>query len=265
MNFSLSFSMELYIIFSQDWIGHPYYYVKQLDIVPMDSAIMYHLAISSYVYHCYRLIIEPRLKDFYQMMGHHLVTLTLLYGSYYIITSLNIGAVVLVLHDAADPFMEVAKMFFLYEQHDFRQFVFCFICFCVYCESIDIVSSVRFVSSLVLPAFSYSPASLLFLCFSDHHFCSGLLLVNPYYWDGQSNYQQRERPGRRSRERCVFEERMKESPFGICGGNVGLWKKERGEEKKKEERKKEERRKKKKGRLGSVFVVWVVVGASGNE
>lgn len=46
-------------------------------------AIYYHLSIAHYLYGLWCLVTEPKLKDFYQMLSHHCVTLFLEIGSYY--------------------------------------------------------------------------------------------------------------------------------------------------------------------------------------
>ena len=53
---------------------------------------------------------EQSLTDVLVMSAHHLATLVLL-GMSYIYSFHRFGAIVLCLHDLADPFMESAKLF----------------------------------------------------------------------------------------------------------------------------------------------------------
>ena len=55
------------------------------------------------------IFFEPKMKDRNQMITHHIVTISLIVASY-IGGQHRIGLVVMVLHDAADPWMEFAKL-----------------------------------------------------------------------------------------------------------------------------------------------------------
>ncbi|KAK9865454.1 hypothetical protein WJX84_003860 [Apatococcus fuscideae] len=52
---------------------------------------------------------EVRRRDFAAMMIHHLATVSLIVGSYYL-NYLRVGSVIMLLHDASDILMELAKM-----------------------------------------------------------------------------------------------------------------------------------------------------------
>ena len=63
-----------------------------------------------YVFSTIAIFFEPKMKDFYQMFFHHLVTMALL-GCSYALGYFRIGVIVLILHDVSDPLMEIAKVF----------------------------------------------------------------------------------------------------------------------------------------------------------
>jgi len=52
---------------------------------------------------------ETRRKDFWQMFIHHIVTLTLVFGSW-ITNTIRIGSLILALHDVVDPVLQATKM-----------------------------------------------------------------------------------------------------------------------------------------------------------
>ncbi|KAK9685593.1 Ceramide synthase 5 [Basidiobolus ranarum] len=82
-----------------------------------DKLRIYHLIeMSHYIYAMAAFVWEPRLKDFYQMVFHHIVTMTLITFSY-TAGLYRVGAVILLLHDVSDPLMEIAKLFF-YTKHE---------------------------------------------------------------------------------------------------------------------------------------------------
>jgi hypothetical protein len=56
------------------------------------------------------LFVEARRSDHWAMLIHHVATMTLIAGSY-ACNFVPIGALVMITHDAADSFLEVAKIF----------------------------------------------------------------------------------------------------------------------------------------------------------
>jgi hypothetical protein len=81
------------------------------NIIPSALKLYYSMAISYYLYACISIAFEPKMKDRREMMVHHAVTLSLLFMSY---TSnmVKYGLAILILHDLADPWMELAKICF---------------------------------------------------------------------------------------------------------------------------------------------------------
>jgi len=95
----------------RDWFWDPSSYHKlyePLSTVPARIFRLYHLEIALYAYSIGKMFYEPNMKDFWAMLVHHLVTLTLLISSWRLETT-KYGAVIMLLHDAADPLMELAK------------------------------------------------------------------------------------------------------------------------------------------------------------
>ena len=79
-----------------------------------DSPILYHyiIALAHYVYATGLIVFNldgPKQSDKLEMTTHHVITMFLVGFSWYW-KLFRVGAVVLVLHDVSDPFMEVAKL-----------------------------------------------------------------------------------------------------------------------------------------------------------
>lgn len=107
---------------------HPYNYVDGIHkkSLSLSIYIYYYVEIIHYFCAFYFLFTEPRLKDFYQMFVHHIVTQFLILGSYYE-NQFKFGTVVMILHDIADPFLDSAKVFFYLERQKIADILF--ICF----------------------------------------------------------------------------------------------------------------------------------------
>lgn len=78
---------------------------------PMENKVyfFYMVQIAFYVWMTLCLAWDIKRKDTYQMGIHHLATLVLLITSYNYACS-HIGCLVMLVHDLADPFLELAKM-----------------------------------------------------------------------------------------------------------------------------------------------------------
>ena len=123
-NYSFLIFVGLKILWSADWLSNYQEYAIPRPFLEITTTIYYHLAISSYIYGLFCLINEPRMKDFVVMFAHHLVTLLLLIGSYYLLGSVHIGMMVMILHDICDPFMEIAKVCLYANLHLFANVFF---------------------------------------------------------------------------------------------------------------------------------------------
>ncbi|KAJ3093691.1 Ceramide synthase 1 [Physocladia obscura] len=72
--------------------------------------IYYNVGFGNYMYQLLTIFMEPRQSDFVQMLGHHVCTVAVMAVSYFA-SFTRIGAVILLLHDLADPIM-MADIFF---------------------------------------------------------------------------------------------------------------------------------------------------------
>lgn len=97
----------------QDWLWNPssYHLCFPNNQIPFLLRLYYNMATAYYIYTSYAIFSEPKMKDRNEMMIHHAVTLSLLITSY-LGNVTKYGLAILILHDIADPLMEIAKMFF---------------------------------------------------------------------------------------------------------------------------------------------------------
>lgn len=95
------------------WLWEPknYHYCFPNNTIPFLLRLYYNMATSYYIYTSFAIFFEPKMKDRNEMMLHHAVTLSLLVSSF-VGNVTKYGLSILILHDVADPLMEVAKMFF---------------------------------------------------------------------------------------------------------------------------------------------------------
>ncbi|KAJ3201280.1 Ceramide synthase 3 [Dinochytrium kinnereticum] len=68
------------------------------------------MSFGSCAYMLFSAFTEPKQKDFVALLIHHIATVVVIMASY-VLGLYRIGAVIMLLHDVSDPFMEIAKMF----------------------------------------------------------------------------------------------------------------------------------------------------------
>lgn len=87
----------------QFWINYPYQKVTD------DIYWYYIIELSFYLSLLVTQFFDVKRKDFWQMFLHHIVTILLLAFSY-VCNFVRVGSVILLLHDSADYWLELAKM-----------------------------------------------------------------------------------------------------------------------------------------------------------
>lgn len=99
------------------------YIIRYIEEIPFQYRIYYFISISYYINEAIALFIEPKRKDFFQMLLHHISTLMLL-GYSYKTGFIRYGVSILFLHDISDPFLELAKLFVYIKHAKIANFVF---------------------------------------------------------------------------------------------------------------------------------------------
>ena len=92
------------------WNTETYASIFHNNRIPWRIRAYYLTEISYYLFSCVSIFFEPQMKDRRQMLFHHAVTLSLMLSSYYDNT-IRFGVAMMILHDVADPLMELAKLF----------------------------------------------------------------------------------------------------------------------------------------------------------
>jgi len=83
------------------------------------------------------LFVDAKKKDFFQMLPHHVFTVLLLMISFHD-SHMRVGAVVFVLHNISDPFLQMAKLFkYLFDASSKKKTLF------------DVISTIAFVCFMI--------------------------------------------------------------------------------------------------------------------
>jgi ceramide synthetase len=110
------------------WSSYPF------SAVPRVVFWYYMMELGIYIHEMIFLVLhEARRSDFVALLIHHIATLLLICGSY-VFNYVPIGALVMVLHDLADAFLEIAKLFnYVTNVHKWAQVVtdFFFVSFAI--------------------------------------------------------------------------------------------------------------------------------------
>ncbi|GHP08141.1 hypothetical protein PPROV_000688300 [Pycnococcus provasolii] len=100
---------------SKSWLPAPFGNVDllwkegRLTEVNDEFKLVYVVALAWYSAGLIQHMMDPKKKDFWEMALHHIVTILLL-GMSYMEGHMRVGAIVMVLHDASDPFLALAKL-----------------------------------------------------------------------------------------------------------------------------------------------------------
>lgn len=110
--YSASLSLSWLVWGSESWmynVDEMWKFDRQFT-VPKDFKTLYVFECSWYVAGLFALVVlDTRRKDFLPMLLHHVVTILLLTLSF-AASHMRVGAVVIVLHNVSDPFLQFAKL-----------------------------------------------------------------------------------------------------------------------------------------------------------
>lgn len=108
--------VEVYAAWGQPWVKDRKAFWTGCTAIPCNYVVptrVYFLYVLEIGFYCYSipalLFWETRRKDFLASLSHHVATLVLLLYSHYLNFTL-VGAMVLLLHDCGDVFIELSKV-----------------------------------------------------------------------------------------------------------------------------------------------------------
>lgn len=116
LNYGLAFIMGLIVILKQEWIWpsklwwEGYYINNSHSIIQIDLSLYYILYVARYIQAKIFCLIDPKKKDFIEMIIHHIVTIILISISYKK-TYIRSGVCIMILFDIADIFLHIGKIF----------------------------------------------------------------------------------------------------------------------------------------------------------
>ena len=113
VSYSFFVGYGIYALKNESWLWDPssYHACFPNNSIPFLLRLYYNMATAYYIYTSFAIFFEPKMKDRNEMMVHHVVTLSLLISSY-MANLVKYGLSILILHDIADPLMELAKICF---------------------------------------------------------------------------------------------------------------------------------------------------------
>ncbi|KAI8610473.1 TLC domain-containing protein [Chytriomyces sp. MP71] len=106
----LTVVVGIYTLSQDTWWKEPELYFKGYPhLTTRTMKVYYNIGFGNYAYQLYTLFYEPKQSDFWAMFTHHICTLVVM-GVSYSASFTRIGAVILLLHDLADPIMVSARL-----------------------------------------------------------------------------------------------------------------------------------------------------------
>jgi len=110
--YTVFFAYGCYVLFKTDWfwdtkkwlVG----YISHQSIT-QEMKWYYYMELSFYVSLLISQFTDTKRKDFFQLFVHHILTIILIIGSY-IIAHFRFGAIIMLLHDSSDYWLEGAKI-----------------------------------------------------------------------------------------------------------------------------------------------------------
>jgi len=110
--YSLSLFLSYRVFSNESWmynLDEMWKFDRQYMVDPAFKGL-YFFEASWYLAGMISLLLDAKKKDFYQMFAHHVFTVLLLMISFHQ-SHMRVGAVVFVLHNISDPFLQLAKLF----------------------------------------------------------------------------------------------------------------------------------------------------------
>lgn len=109
--YATSFTYGLHVMWNKPWFHKTIECWKEWpkQNVTNDIYWYYLIELAFYWSLIFTLVKDPKRADFYQMLVHHIATIVLMNFSW-MVNFVRIGTLVLIVHDVADPLLELAKM-----------------------------------------------------------------------------------------------------------------------------------------------------------
>lgn len=181
----LSSVIGAWVLWKEDWAVEPRLYFENWPNWDMGSwiRIYYAIGFGNYAYASISVFSDPKQSDFFAMLVHHVSTMLVIAVSYSIKMT-RVGAVILLLHDCSDPFMEIAKCFLYCKRQNIADFLFlCFAAVFMYTRNylfpVYVIASIpkhaHHEDGSVMP---YGRSDLHYICLA----CLCVLEVLHIYW-----------------------------------------------------------------------------------
>lgn len=158
--YKCSLIFEILILINQSWLFSPIQHTFDWpdNNVPWPFKLHHLIQFCYYLTSTWFLFVEPKLKDFYQMVTHHIITIFLI-GTGYYYNLIRYGILIMIIHDSADPFLEFAKLNIY--SHNIVLANITFVVFAIVFLSFRII---------IFPCFIIAPALYYSFCYGNRVF-----------------------------------------------------------------------------------------------
>lgn len=145
--FASAVFVGFFVLRYENWVFDMKELSKPLSSIPERFKFYYKYATSFYLVEIATIFFEPGKKDFYQMLLHHIVTLTLMALSYNK-KIIKFGLAILLLHDVSDPLLELCKI-----ENRFKNTMMANIVFCIFAIVFMAMRLVIYPSKILLTVY----------------------------------------------------------------------------------------------------------------
>lgn len=168
-----SFILLNYICWYQDWFWDTSKLYKgvRFDVIEDEIYDYYEFQLGYYILLLFYLFLEDKLKDFYQMLFHHIITIILIYFSLYFHHH-RIGMIVFYIHDIVDFFLYFAKTI-----HHLNDTKYDYIIFLLFALTFFIFRILYFPIKILWPIFNTPEYSMKKYSFNEYTLLSLSLLI----------------------------------------------------------------------------------------
>lgn len=170
--YGLAFVYGLYVLWDKEWMWTTKYCWLTWPKQHVDSEIYWYYVIELGFYWSlvFSLFTDHKRKDFTEMIVHHVATIILIYFSWFM-NFVRIGTLVLLVHDASDPWLAGAKMSGYCKSEIFKDF--CFVVFII----VWVISRLWLYPFVVLYSSTVEPYYIIEKTFFVHWFFNFFLYV----------------------------------------------------------------------------------------
>ncbi|EJW01963.1 hypothetical protein EDEG_03571 [Edhazardia aedis USNM 41457] len=169
---------EIFCLYDQKWAWDPFQYAEQWNNneIPKKIKILYSSQATYYLISTFFMFFEPKYKDFYEMLCHHIITIYLISASM-IVNLTKYGVIIMFLHDICDPFLEAAKILIYFSFKKSAE-----ICFALFSLTFFANRGILYPMIVVIPMWVFHSFNVVNFCMKIILISLVILMFINYYW-----------------------------------------------------------------------------------